>query len=219
MSVVVLEKKIHRILEEIKKNTPVIVYRNFFSKNNCKKIVSICHNNYSLDYNRKKNASKYFNFTSLDVLNSNVKSKRIFRTFELSKYFINKFDEINNLLNFQKKILRLKKNKKIFHKVQVIHYPKGGGFFEKHRHSRYPTNYGFIITLSEKNKDFKKGGTNFVYKKKNISLEKFDVNRGDLILFRYDLPHSISKCDPNEDLKFDMKGRWTMILPVYHEKF
>ena len=123
------------------------------------------------------------------------------------------------MLNFQNKILKSKKNKKIYRKVQIIHYPRGGGYFGKHKHSRNPTNYGLIVTLSEKNKDFNESVTNFKYKKKIISLEKYDLSKGDLILFRYDLPHSISKCDPNYNLTFDKKGRWTMILPVYHEKF
>ena len=38
-------------------------------------------------------------------------------------------------------------------------------------------------------------------------------------MFRYDLPHQVTPCDPNNDLTFDRKGRWTMIFPVYHEKF
>jgi len=218
MNVVIL-KDSYKIFEEIKKNTPIIIYKNFFKKKDCQKIISICHNNFSLDNNRKKNSNKYFDFTSIDVLPSNVKTRRVFRTFELSKYFINKFKEIKGLLNFQNKVLKLKKNKKIYRKVQIIHYPRGGGYFEKHKHSRNPTNYGLIVTLSEKNKDFKEGVTNFEYKKKKISLEKYNLSKGDLILFRYDLPHSISKCDPNYNLNFDKKGRWTMILPVYHKKF
>ena len=137
----------------------------------------------------------------------------------MSDYFISKFPEIMNLIKFQKKIVKLKHKKKIYRKIQIIHYPKGGGFFDKHHHPRYPTNYGIIITLSEKFKDFKEGVTNFVINKKNISLEKFNLSTGDLILFRFDIPHYISPVDPDKDLTFDKKGRWTLVLPVYHEKF
>ena len=164
-------KSLDKVISEIKKNTPIIIYKNFFKKNTCKKIIDICHENYSLKYNRKKSKNKFINFSSIDVLPSSVETDRIFRTFEMSDYFISKFPEIINLITFQKKILKLKFKKKIYRKVQIIHYPKGGGFFDKHHHPRYPTNYGIIITLSEKFKDFKQGVTNFVINKKNISLK------------------------------------------------
>ena len=45
------------------------------------------------------------------------------------------------------------------------------------------------------------------------------VVSGDLILFRFDLSHSISKVDPKENLLFDKNGRWTLVVPVYHDKF
>ena len=212
-------KSLDKAILEIKKNTPLIIYRNFLNKINCKKIIDICHENYSFKYNRKKSQNKFFNFSSIDVLPSSVKTNRIFRTFEMSDYFVSKFLAVRNLITFQKKILKQKHKKKLYQKVQVIHYPKGGGFFDKHYHPRYPTNYGIIITLSEKYNDFKEGVTNFVINKKNISLEKFNVSRGDLILFRYDIPHFISPVDPNENLKFDKKGRWTLILPVHYKKF
>lgn len=212
-------KSLDKVILEIKKNTPIIIYRNFLNKINCKKIIDICHENYSLKYNRKKPQNKFLNFSSIDVLPSSVKTNRIFRTFEMSDYFVSKFLSVRNLITFQKKILKPKHKKKLYQKVQVIHYPKGGGFFDKHYHPRYPTNYGIIITLSEKYNDFKEGVTNFVINKKNISLEKFNVSRGDLILFRYDIPHFISPVDPNENLKFDKKGRWTLILPVHYKKF
>ena len=156
---------------------------------------------------------------SLDVLPSKVESNRIFRTFELSPKFISNFKTLAQVLKFQDKIIKPKKNKKIFRKVQVIHYPRGGGFFEEHSHNRYPTNYGLIITLTKKNKDFKFGVTNFKLRNKNISLENYGVTIGDLILFRFDLKHSVTTCDPKEDLVFDKKGRWTLVFPVYHNKF
>lgn len=218
MSIVIL-KDINEVFLETKKNTPIIIYKKFLKKSICSEIVDICHKNFSLKNSRKKSQNKFLNFSSIDVLPSSVKTDRIFRTFELSNYFIRRFSEIKNLLKFQEKILKLKNNKKIYRKVQVIHYPKGGGFFDKHQHPRFPTNYGMIITLTQKYKDFNEGVTNFVINKKNISLEKFNLTKGDLILFRFDIPHFISPVDPDNNLKFDKKGRWTLVLPVYHEKF
>ena len=96
MTVVVIKKE-EDILSEINNNTPIIIYRNFLNKKICKEIVNICHSTFSLIRN------KYLNFSRIDVLPPKVKTKRIFRTFELSNYFINKFTKIKNLKNFQKK--------------------------------------------------------------------------------------------------------------------
>lgn len=216
---IIKSKQIDEIFSEIKKNTPIIIYKNFFNINDCNKIKRLCHKNFSIKINRKRLKNKFLNFASLDVLPSNTRTKRILRSFELSDFLIRKNKKIQKLLNFQNKVLKLKNNEKIFRKVQVIYYPKGGGFFEKHSHPRYPTNYGFIITLSEKNKEFNQGVTNFEINKRNYSLEKYNITKGDLILFRFDLPHFVTPCDPGDDLKFDMKGRWTLVLPVYHERF
>lgn len=215
----IIRKNFNVALEEIKKNTPIIIFKNFLNKKDCKKIIHICNKNFSLKTNRKKNPNKYFNFTSIDVLPPNVQSNRIIRTFELSKSVVNKFKSIKNIQKLQNKIVKLQKGKKVFKKIQVIHYPKGGGFLAEHRHPRYPTNYGLIITLSEKNKDFKEGVTNFKLGGNLIKMEEFGITAGDLILFKYDLPHSISPCDPRDVLSFDNKGRWTLVFPVYHKKF
>ena len=219
MKIKVIKKEIESIFKEIKKETPVIIFKSFLKQSDCKKIVSVCHKNFSFKQHRKKKINNLFNFMSLDVLPSKVKSNRIFRSFELSPKFISKFKAIKEVIKFQNKIIKPKKNKKIFRKAQVIHYPKGGGFFEEHSHNRYPTNYGLIITLTKKNKDFKSGVTNFKLKNKNVNLENYGVTIGDLVLFRFDLAHSVTACDPKEDLIFDKNGRWTLVFPVYHNKF
>lgn len=215
----VIQNNIDLIFNEIRKETPVIIFKSFLKQSDCNKIVSVCHKNFSFKHHRKKKISSLFNFMSIDVLPSKVESNRIFRSFELSQKFISKFKAIGQVLKLQDQIIKPKKNKKIFRKAQVIHYPRGGGFFEEHSHNRYPTNYGLIITLTKKYQDFKSGVTNFKIKNKNISLEKYGVTIGDLILFRFDLMHSVTACDSKNDLIFDKKGRWTLVFPVYHKKF
>lgn len=217
--IVILKKKTDLILKEVSKETPLIIFRQFLKSQVCKKIVKLCIDNCSLENHRKKKFNKVLDFYSIDVLPKNVKTNRIFRTFELSGYTVNKFKELKKIIDLQKKIIKLTPKKKIYKKFQVIHYPKGGGHFDWHHHPRYPTNYGFIITLSKKGKNFNQGVTNFKVRKKILNLEKFNISIGDLILFRYDLPHSISKVDSKEDLRFDSNGRWTLVLPVYHGKF
>jgi hypothetical protein len=95
-----------------------------------------------------------------------------------------------------------------------VHYPRGGGYFDEHKHKRYPSNYGIIITLSKKGRDFDQGVTSIKYNNKYINLEKNNITCGDLILFRFDLPHKITPVDPDRYLSFDEKGRWTLILNI-----
>ena len=212
-------KKFHeeKIIYEVNNKTPIIICRNFLNKKVCKKIINFCVNHSSFDVNRKNKVNKFFDFHRIDVLPQKVQTSRIFRTFVLSKYTIDKFGETKKkILKLQKKILKFKK-KKIISKFQVIHYPRGGGFLDWHSHPRYPTNYGLIITLSEKGRNFKEGVTKFKINNKLINLEKYSVSAGDLILFRFDLNHSISKVDPKENLTFDKNGRWTLVTT--HEVF
>ena len=122
MNIKVIKKDFNLVYQEIKKNTPIIIFKKLINPNQCKKLVSICHNKFSFKFHRKTKPSKYFNWVSLDVLSSNVKSNRIFRTFELSNFSINQFNFIKKIQNFQNKITKLKKNKKVFRKVQVIKF-------------------------------------------------------------------------------------------------
>lgn len=68
-----------------------------------------------------------------------------------------------------------------------------------------------IVNLSAKGKDYKKGSNHFKIKNKEINLKKYKIGIGDLILFRYDINHSISEIDPEKNLTFDSGGRWTLI--------
>ena len=41
------------------------------------------------------------------------------------------------------------------------------------------------------------------------------ANNNDLILFKYNIPHAVSKVDKDHDLIFNNKGRWTFVMPIY----
>ena len=206
-----LENKL-RIL--IKANKPVIIIKNYINNKICDSVIKFCHEKSKKSINQKKN--KHF-FYSIDVHPKGSVTDRIFRTFIFNKFTTFKF--IKRLIDLQKNIILKKNNEKnILRRVQVIHYPVGGGFFANHRHPRQPTNYGLILNLSKRGRDFIKGSTNFYYKKKIINLEKTEINQGDLILFRYDLKHFITPIDPNENLSFNLKGRWTLVMPIFKKK-
>ena len=98
---------------------------------------------------------------------------------------------------------------------QVIQYPSGGGFFDEHVHPLEPQGVGLIVGLSEKGRDFKSGGTCFRVNGRNNSFEDTHA-MGDIILFRFDLPHWITPIDDDEHLDWTRQaGRWTMVLPYY----
>jgi hypothetical protein len=160
-------------------------------------------------------------FYQVDFLPFRVQTDRIFRSFH--------FADLSNLGCFKKTTTLLNlldrfqndytcPNETIpcgFSKFwQILHYPVGGGFFDWHVHTRYPVNYGLILNLSERNIDFSDVGTQFM-----VNNELFDVSEnvsiGDLTLFRFDLEHRVSPCDPNKDITFSTNGRWIAALPIF----
>ena len=213
MSVYQIKKKQSSELDNlIKKNVPIIIIKNFLQKNLCKEIIKYCIKISQKEQHRKK--TKEGNFFSTDIHPSNVKTDRVFRKYMLGKNFEKKFKKINDIIEFQHNKILKPKNNDSKTEIQVVHYPRGGGYFAEHKHNRYPTNYGMIITLSEKGSDFNKGATSIKFKDKFINLEKYNINKGDLTLFRFDLTHKITPVDPDKYLSFDNKGRWTLLLSI-----
>jgi hypothetical protein len=98
---------------------------------------------------------------------------------------------------------------------QVIHYASGAGMFGRHVHPLEPQRIGLILGLSKRGEDFHSGGTGFEAGGRRYATEDCH-DLGDLILFRYDIPHWVNavdqgdKYDPSSD-----RGRWTAVLPFY----
>ena len=92
----------------------------------------------------------------------------------MGKRYRKKFKAFDEVVNLQYGYLYdniLKQ--RTYSKFSAYQYPRGGGFFSKHKHSRWPTNYGVILNLSKSGVDFKKGGiNNFFYRKKKFTLKK-----------------------------------------------
>jgi len=202
------ENNILAICKELKKNIPVYIIKNFIKKSTCKELIQLCSEQNLHKFNRLK-VGKKFDFYSIDVLPSNVETNRIYRRFQINNATINKHKDVKKLFYWQNKIA--KKTTKSTVKTDIIHYPIGGGFFDWHLHDRYPTNYGMIVNLSSKGIDYNKGSNHFKIGNKEINLQKFKIGIGDLIMFRYDLNHSVSEIDPVKDLTFNSGGRWTLI--------
>ena len=214
----------NKITQYIEDEIPVIIVKNFEKE-------SVCNNvRQSVHFFKKQNSPKLGDrftetFWQISVLPSKAITDRIFRT-----CLIFPDDELpvvnltmpifKKMESFQKKYLGIEKfiNDKVQGRPQIIHYPIGGGFFDWHTHPRFPTNYGLILNLSKKGRDFNFGQTEI--KTENgeiIKVEKY-ADIGDLILFRYDLSHRVAPCDPDQDLVFSEKGRWTAVLPLLEKK-
>jgi hypothetical protein len=98
---------------------------------------------------------------------------------------------------------------------QIIQYPSGGGMFGKHVHPLEPQRIGLVLGMSERGHDFHSGATHFEIDGKDVGTESVH-NIGDMILFRFDVPHWITEVDPADDIDYSStKGRWTLVLPYY----
>jgi hypothetical protein len=98
---------------------------------------------------------------------------------------------------------------------QIIHYPSGGGVLGRHMHPLEPQRVGLVLGLSKRGEDFTSGGTWFEVDGRRFGTEDCH-DLGDLIVFRYDIPHWVTAIDQGE--KFDPsleRGRWTAVLPFY----
>ena len=197
----------------------LFVIKQFAQKELCVSSVKKAHETMKVFPHRKEHNGVFYSF---DVLPSNTKTDRIFRTitFKESKRsilesdFVNLFDLLSKFQN--KYVLNtqtIEENK--VRRLQLIHYPKGGGFFDWHSHPRYPVNYGLILNLSEKGTNFNEGATEILRNnEEKICVEEFS-DIVDLILFKFDLRHRVAPCNPKDDMVFDVNGRWTAVMPIY----
>lgn len=98
---------------------------------------------------------------------------------------------------------------------QITHYPMGGSFFGRHWHPLNPQKVGLITALNKYGRDYHSGGTGYVINDTIIETEGFQ-DIGDMILFRYDLPHWVSPSSFADRFSWDdPRGRWVAILPFY----
>jgi hypothetical protein len=98
---------------------------------------------------------------------------------------------------------------------QLIHYPSGGGFFARHWHSLRPQQLGFIVSLSQRGRDFRTGGTCFEIDGEVVDMEHRQ-QIGDICVWRYDHPHWVTQSDLAD--KFDWEsdaGRWVATFAYF----
>ncbi|QIP11674.1 hypothetical protein G8759_03010 [Spirosoma aureum] len=127
------------------------------------------------------------------------------------------FDPMRNFWNSltgNEEAFGIRKGEPYFH-PQVTHYPLGGSFFGRHWHPLNPQKVGMILALNQYGKDYTSGGTGYVINNHIVETEGYH-DLGDMILFRYDLPHWVSPSSFADRFNWDdPAGRWVSILPFY----
>lgn len=100
-------------------------------------------------------------------------------------------------------------------RLKVLQYPEGGGFLQQHTHPIKPQRIGLILSLSKQEIDFKTGSTVFETTDGIIdTLYSHDI--GDIIIFRYDLPHKVTTVNQEKNL-IDWSlptGKWSAVLEL-----
>jgi 2OG-Fe(II) oxygenase superfamily len=90
--------------------------------------------------------------------------------------------------------------------LELLHYHQNG-YFNKHRHERYPQLFGIILQLSKIEDNYISGGTVFYVNNRKIC-SNIHADQGDLIIFRYDIEHEVTPIVGKD-------GRWSAVLPYY----
>ena len=99
-------------------------------------------------------------------------------------------------------------------RAKILHYPRGGGFLTEHIHQLEPQRVGLILSLSRAGIDARRGGTTFQTPAGTVDTsEHHDV--GDIVMFRYDLPHAVVAVDPDVPIDWDSDtGKWSVVLEL-----
>ena len=162
---------------------------------------------------RQKTPHNYvsYNFIDLTTLESPLFANT-FRLFsEMADFWLKGVGRNADSIFYQDKSLRFW--------PQILHYESGRGFFGKHIHQLFPQQVGLILELSSIGSHYKYGQTHV--SRHNILLtEGFQIDQGDLLMFKFDLPHWIEFVDPQ--INFNAKdlcsptGKWMAVLPFHN---
>ena len=107
------------------------------------------------------------------------------------------------------------KGMKLAFRPQIIHYPSNGGYFSWHKHDLVPQQYGLIVNLSKKNRDYLRGSTKFKMDGIEVSIDNLH-DQGALAFFKYDIEHCVESIEglmKSEEVDWK-SGRWSAIMPV-----
>ncbi len=100
-------------------------------------------------------------------------------------------------------------------RIKFLHYPCGGGYLANHSHPLHPQRVGLIVSLSEWQVDYLQGGNYFYTPNNGETYTSPNHYTGDVLLFRYDIPHEIKPIDPQQQLDWNsLAGKWSLVLEL-----
>jgi hypothetical protein len=99
-------------------------------------------------------------------------------------------------------------------RLKILHYPAGGGFLTEHSHPLEPQRIGLITSLSRIGEDVTAGATCFRTPAGRVdTTHSHDI--GDIVAFRYDLPHEVTPVDEHKTLNWNSDaGKWSVVLEL-----
>ncbi|MFN0127179.1 MAG: hypothetical protein ACKV19_10905 [Verrucomicrobiales bacterium] len=87
-------------------------------------------------------------------------------------------------------------------RFKAMRHPRGGGHLVSHRHPFLPQKVAVFLNLSEPSRDYASGAA--VFRNASGWVDTFaDFRCGDLLAWRYDLVHAISRVGPESRLTWD----------------
>lgn len=99
-------------------------------------------------------------------------------------------------------------------RLKILHYPAGGGFLTEHSHPLEPQRIGLITSLSRIGEDVTKGATCFQTPAGRVDTTDWH-DLGDIVIFRYDLPHEVTPVDEHKTLDWNSAaGKWSVVLEL-----
>ena len=111
------------------------------------------------NFHKIDDESKYFKIKKkvhcFNFFKWNDDSLEVFKNFEK---FLNLFNFINKTENRILKSINESNTKDLANRVQIFHYPPGGGYIQEHSDPTILNKSLFIFYLSSLNKDYKTGG-------------------------------------------------------------
>lgn len=131
--------------------------------------------------------------------------------------FFSEIFEIKNFLATRNYNLKNSPLKRVVARVNVHHYPVGGGYQMEHIDPAQDfAKVQTLICASKKGEDFEKGGV-FARMEKGGTKYYLDdfLDPGDLLIISPDIHHGVDPIDPSLDYSpYSNNGRW-MILPLF----
>ncbi len=167
----------------------------------------------SIEFDEKKTSLNLYNFRIGDSQETQLK-KLLPSSQKILPEILSLHDQINRGRPTLQHGVYFKKN--LF--FEIIHYPCGLGYFDKHTHVHNFNDgqrYNLILAMSTIGLNYEKGGLFF-----HINDQDYDLSylftTGDLLVCRMDLSHSVSRVESQQaSHHLEQNGRWSMGLFYY----